>query len=378
MAGIYIHVPFCSSRCIYCDFYSTTQGLKMRTAYVKALCAELSGRKSELESQEIATIYFGGGTPSLLSLEQLSTIMQAVRENYVVKADAEITLESNPDDVTMDLASGWMALGFNRVSLGLQTFDDDILRLLRRRHTSSTAKAAVHTLRVAGFKNLTLDLIYGLPNQTFEIWQDDVHQLLDLSVNHLSAYALSYEPGTVLTRMRDHNEIKEADEEMIRRMYLYLIEQSKAAGYEHYEISNFALPGYASRHNSSYWSGIPYLGFGPGAHSYDGKSRRRANDPDLLEYVKNLGNAPCSFEYLDETQLYEEYLLTGLRTAKGISLNFVEQNFGKKIFRRMMNLAEPHLKRGNLHQDGDVMNLTLDGILISDYIISDLMVAADE
>ena len=378
MAGIYIHVPFCSSRCIYCDFYSTTQGVEMRSAYVNALCREIAARKQELGEQNISTIYLGGGTPSLLSLDQLGQIMHVVHENFEISSSAEITLESNPDDVTFDLAKGWLAMGVNRVSLGLQTFDDNILKLLRRRHTSATAKSAVVTLRSAGFQNLTLDLIYGLPNQTFEIWQKDVQELLSLSVNHLSAYALSYESGTVLTRMRDRGEIQEADEEMVRKMYLYLIEQSEAAGYKHYEISNFALPGYESRHNSSYWSGAPYIGLGPGAHSYDGKSIRRANDPDLLSYVKSGGDAPCCYENLDEVQLYEEYLLTGLRTAKGVSLTFIENHFGKQVYARMLHIAKPHLEKGNLREENGCYILTLNGILISDYIISDLMVAADE
>ena len=378
MAGIYIHVPFCSSRCIYCDFYSTTYGMEMRSAYVEALCREMAERKQELNGQEISTLYFGGGTPSLLSLEQMGKIVHALREHFNFSPDMEMTLESNPDDVTSNLADGWISLGFNRVSLGLQTFDDDILRLLRRRHTSATAKLAVQTLRDAGFNNITLDLIYGLPRQSFKIWQNDVQQLLSLPVKHLSAYALSYEPGTVLTRMRDKGEISEAEEEIIRKMYLYLIEASAKAGFEHYEISNFALPGYHSRHNSSYWNGVPYLGLGPGAHSYDGKCTRRANDPDLMEYIKNTETVPCSFEHLDSVQLYEEYLLTGLRTARGISLAYVENNFGQQVFRKMLRLALPHIEKGTLREVDGYYILTLEGILISDYIISDLMVAADD
>ena len=378
MAGIYIHVPFCSSRCIYCDFYSTTYGMEMRSAYVEALCREMAERKQELNGQEISTLYFGGGTPSLLSLEQMGKIVHALREHFNFSPDMEMTLESNPDDVTSNLADGWISLGFNRVSLGLQTFDDDILRLLRRRHTSATAKLAVQTLRDAGFNNITLDLIYGLPRQSFKIWQNDVQQLLSLPVKHLSAYALSYEPGTVLTRMRDKEEISEAEEEIIRKMYLYLIEASAKAGFEHYEISNFALPGYHSRHNSSYWNGVPYLGLGPGAHSYDGKCTRRANDPDLMEYIKNTETVPCSFEHLDSVQLYEEYLLTGLRTARGISLAYVENNFGQQVFRKMLRLALPHIEKGTLREVDGYYILTLEGILISDYIISDLIVAADD
>ena len=378
MAGIYIHIPFCSSRCIYCDFYSTTLGLDMRSAYVDALCAELVARKTELTGQSVQTLYFGGGTPSLLTLPQLEQILTTLHEQFDILPSAEMTLESNPDDVTTDLAAGWRNLGFNRVSLGLQTFQDNILRLLRRRHNSATAREAVRTLRDVGFENLTLDLIYGLPGQTFELWMQDVQQLLELPVQHLSAYALSYEPGTVLTKMRDRKEIAEADEETIRKMYLYLIEASKKGGFEHYEISNFARPGYESKHNSSYWAGVPYLGAGPGAHSYDGRNVRRANLPDLKQYLSQKGNAPHSLEELDQVQLFEEYLLTGLRTAKGISMEYIQTNFGLRVYHRVEKLAKVHLQKGNLRQIGDCLCLTLDGILISDYIISDLMMAGDE
>ena len=378
MAGIYIHIPFCSSRCIYCDFYSTTMGLDMRAAYVEALCAELIARSPELSGQSVRTLYFGGGTPSLLSLSQLQSIMDTLRSHYDFVSEPEMTLESNPDDVTEELALGWRSLGFNRVSLGLQTFQDDILKLLRRRHTSATARQAVKWLREAGFENLTLDLIYGLPGQNMDIWKQDVQQLLELPVQHLSAYALSYEPGTVLTKMRDRKEIVEADEETIRQMYLYLIETSREAGFVHYEISNFARPGYESRHNSSYWEGVPYLGAGPGAHSYDGRRTRRANLPDLKNYIRRTGDAPHELEILTRLQLFEEYLLTGLRTAKGISLEKIRNDFGQRVYFRVQQLAAPHLQKGYLKQMEDRLCLTLEGILISDYIISDLMIAGDD
>ena len=378
MAGIYIHIPFCSSRCIYCDFYSTTMGLDMRAAYVEALCAELIARSPELSGQSVRTLYFGGGTPSLLSLSQLQSIMDTLQSHYDFVSEPEMTLESNPDDVTEKLAQGWRSLGFNRVSLGLQTFQDDILKLLRRRHTSATARQAVKWLREAGFENLTLDLIYGLPGQNMDIWKQDVQQLLELPVQHLSAYALSYEPGTVLTKMRDRKEIVEADEETIRQMYLYLIETSREAGFLHYEISNFARPGYESRHNSSYWEGVPYLGAGPGAHSYDGRRTRRANLPDLKNYIRRTGDAPHELEILTRLQLFEEYLLTGLRTAKGISLEKIRNDFGQRVYFRVQQLAAPHLQKGNLKQTEDRLCLTLEGILISDYIISDLMIAGDD
>ena len=378
MAGIYIHVPFCSSRCIYCDFYSTTHSKTMRDAYVDALLEEMVERRDELGGEVIKTIYFGGGTPSLLSLKQLERILYTVRATFHIDEEAEITLEVNPDDVTMQTASDWRCLGFNRVSMGVQTFSNSILHLLRRRHTAETVSEAVSHLRHVGIWNITLDLIYGLPGQTLDIWKEDVRQIFELPLKHLSAYALSYEEGTMLTRMRDQHVIQEADEETIRTMYLYLVQQAKEHGFEHYEISNFALPGYYSRHNSSYWSGVPYLGFGPSAHSYDGVSHRRANHADLLAYIKSPGNPPCYIENLMPSQLFEEYLLTRMRTSKGISKNFVLENYGEKVLERLLELAQSHLYRGNLLEEGDILKLSLEGVLISDYIISDLMGAVDD
>ena len=378
MAGIYIHVPFCSSRCIYCDFYSTTHSKTMRDAYVDALLEEMVERRDELGGEVIKTIYFGGGTPSLLSFKQLERILHTVRATFHIDEEAEITLEVNPDDVTMQTASDWRCLGFNRVSMGVQTFSNSILHLLRRRHTAETVSEAVSHLRHVGIWNITLDLIYGLPGQTLDIWKEDVRQIFELPLKHLSAYALSYEEGTMLTRMRDQHVIQEADEETIRTMYLYLVQQAKEHGFEHYEISNFALPGYYSRHNSSYWSGVPYLGFGPSAHSYDGVSHRRANHADLLAYIKSPGNPPCYIENLMPSQLFEEYLLTRMRTSKGISKNFVLENYGEKVLERLLELAQSHLYRGNLLEEGDILKLSLEGVLISDYIISDLMGAVDD
>lgn len=378
MAGIYIHVPFCSSRCIYCDFYSTTYGEEMRWKYVRAACAELAARRQELAGQQVETIYWGGGTPSQLLPEQQAELMDTLFSCYAVAEHPEVTLECNPDDVTGELAVRWRSLGFNRVSMGVQTFRDDLLRLLRRRHTAATVDEAVRLLRAAGFCNLTLDLIYGLPGQTFADWQQDVQRLLAMPVQHLSAYALSYEPGTALSRMLERHEVAEADEELVRKMYLYLIAQTRQAGFEHYEISNFAREGYRSRHNSSYWSGIPYLGIGPGAHSYDGAACRRANLPDLQAYVAaEEGNVPHQLETLDRVALFEEYLLTGLRTAQGISLAVIDERFGSGWAVRLGKIAEEHLRKGNLLREGDRLRLSLEGILISDYVISDLMMAGD-
>lgn len=380
MAGIYLHVPFCSSRCIYCDFYSTTSAPAWRDAYVEALCAELRLRRDELAAEEVQTIYWGGGTPSLLSADQLQRVMAVIRQHYRIAPDAEITLESNPDDVTLEGAQAWRALGFNRVSLGIQSFHDDILRTLRRRHTAAGARSAVAHLQQAGFGNITVDLIYGLPGQTLGRWQEDLDQVAQLGVQHLSAYALSYEEGTALTKMRDAGTVVETDEETLRQMYLQLIERTRALGFEHYEISNFSLPGFASRHNSSYWQGVPYLGVGPGAHSFDGKQCRRANQPDLKAYIAaaEAGEAvPAQVEELDETEMFEEYLLTSMRTAKGADLAYVTARFGEARQQALMRLAQRFLKQGSLQLVDGHLQLTVDGIFISDYVLSDLIAAVD-
>lgn len=352
--SLYIHIPFCRSRCAYCDFFSTTREAE-KEAYVKVLCNEIVERSHELLSTRVQTIYIGGGTPSQLSPTLLQQILDSIYDSYEVDAEAEITIEMNPDDV-QSLGSP-PALPIKReeseskprISLGIQTFDDDLLRLIRRRHDSTTAIHAVNALQAAGVDNISIDLIYGLPGQNMAQWERDLDIAFDLGIQHLSAYALSYEAGTPLTRWRDEGRICEVDDELSVAMYERLCQRARQAGFEHYEISNFALPGRHSRHNSSYWQGVPYLGFGPGAHSYDGLRTRRANRPTLDDYLR--GPIPYDLEVLTDDELYDENVMCGLRTSRGIALHDIERRFGPDRLHYLLRMAEPHIAAGRLILD---------------------------
>lgn len=387
MPGLYIHIPFCRSRCAYCDFFSTTRESEA-TAYVAALCRELEGRRAELLHARVRSIYIGGGTPSVLPVPLLRQILDCAYANYDVAADAEVTIEMNPDDIGPSLdfseASGLSAV--NRVSLGIQTFDDALLRLIRRRHDSATAIRAIQTLQARGIHNISIDLIYGLPGQTLEQWERDLDTAFSLGIQHLSAYALSYEEGTLLTRWRDEGRIREASDELSVAMYNRLCQRAREAGFEHYEISNFALPGYRSRHNSSYWTGEPYLGFGPGAHSYDGDRTRRANLPNLddyLHYWSHESHEPYwTYESLSGTDLHNEAVMCGLRTREGIDLNRFLARFGQSRLDALLAAAAPHLHSGRLifhshqsnpHSSFSSLRLAESALMISDDVMSDLM-----
>ena len=282
MAGIYIHIPFCKTRCAYCDFYSTTQ-TSLRERYIQALCRELELRNGYLQGHHVHTVYFGGGTPSQLRPTDLERIFGLIYKVYGLEQCTEITLEANPDDLTDDYVAALARLPFNRVSMGIQTFHDPTLRLLNRRHTAAQAVAAVNRLRRAGIRNISIDLIYGLPGETQERWEADLRQALSLDVEHISAYLLTYEEGTPLYRMKQQGQVQEADEDSCLCFFTTLMDTLAANGYEHYEISNFCKPGFHSRHNSSYWQGTPYLGCGPSAHSYNGQTRSW-NTPSIDRY----------------------------------------------------------------------------------------------
>lgn len=370
VAGIYIHVPFCQGRCIYCDFYSTTEGEEWKSRYVDALLAELRMRRDELPLARVHSIYIGGGTPSQLPAKALSGILNEVCRLFPVDSDAEVTVEANPDDVTPEWLAALSHTPVNRLSMGVQSFDDALLRLIRRRHTAQQAVCAVEQAARHGISNVSIDLIYGLPTQTMEQWQADVRQALALDVQHLSAYSLSYEEGTPLWRMLEQGRIEEADEELSLRMYEHLIDATRAAGFTHYEISNFCRPGRHSQHNSAYWHGVPYLGFGPGAHSYDGMRTRRWNLSDLKGYVQAAGSMPPhQSEVLTDDELYDETVMTRLRTSEGLSLDLLTAAYRAYC----MAQAEPHLRAGRLEQAGSTIRLTRQGIFTSNDIISDLM-----
>ncbi len=372
VAGIYIHVPFCQGRCIYCDFYSTTEGEEWKSRYVDALLAELRMRRDELPLARVHSIYIGGGTPSQLPARALAAILNEVCRLFPVDSDAEVTVEANPDDVTPEWLAALSHTPVNRLSMGVQSFDDALLRLIRRRHTAQQAVRAVEQAARHGISNVSIDLIYGLPTQTMEQWQADVRQALALDVQHLSAYSLSYEEGTPLWRMLEQGRIEEADEELSLCMYEHLIDSTRAAGFTHYEISNFCRPGRHSQHNSAYWHGVPYLGFGPGAHSYDGMRTRRWNLSDLKGYVQAAGSMPPhQSEVLTDDELYDETVMTRLRISEGLSLDLLTAAYRAYC----MAQAEPHLRAGRLEQAGSTIRLTRQGIFTSNDIISDLMKA---
>lgn len=367
--GIYIHVPFCRSRCIYCDFYSTTYGTEWKQSYVNALKHEMQLRRAEVDSSRVPSLYIGGGTPSQLPPTLLTEIFQSINDNFTLTKDAEVTIEANPDDVTPDWVDFLRQTPVNRISMGVQTFSDALLRFLNRRHTSRQAIEAVQYCQNAGYGNISLDLIYGLPGQSFKEWKHDVQQLLALGVPHLSAYALSYEEGTNLFKMLQEGHVAEVPDELSFRMYEHLMDEAAAAGMEHYEISNFAKPGMYARHNSSYWNNSPYLGLGPGAHSYDGGNIRRANNTSLKDYIQATDDVPHQIEVLTPEEKYDELVMTHLRTASGLPLGLLTPK--QKCY--CLQMAESHIHSGNLVQEGDVLRLSRKGIFISNSIISDLM-----
>ena len=374
MAGLYVHIPFCSSRCVYCGFYSTT-GLELRERYVDAVCKEISFRSENIEvggeRPQIGTVYLGGGTPSQLTISQLQQIFDTIYIYNKVENDAEVTIEMNPDDVNKETAEALRKLPVNRISMGAQTFSDERLRFLRRRHNASQVKEAVETLRQAGFKNISIDLMYGFPNQTLEEWKTDIEKALELDVEHISTYCLMYEEGTALYKLLEQGKVAEIDEELERKMYYTLIERLEAAGYEHYEISNFARKGYRSRHNSSYWRGIPYIGVGAAAHSYDIKTRSW-NVADIKKYIEAMeqGKRPYEEEVIDADTRYNDAITVALRTKEGLDLTTLPDNQRRHCIAN----AKRHIDANLLRLADNHLALTKEGLFVSDMVMSDLMI----
>ncbi len=374
--GLYIHIPFCASRCIYCGFYSTVR-LDLQDRYVRALCKEMElwrDRKQPTRAQ-VSTIYLGGGTPSQLSESNLDCLFQHIYKVYDVASDAEVTMECNPDDIHNHIFDH---LPVNRVSMGAQTFDDRRLRFLHRRHTALEVDHAVDTLRADGIGNISLDLMFGFPGETLADWEADVEHALSLRPEHLSAYGLMIEDGTPLHRLVEQGKVQEADEDLSLGMYDRLIDMAKEAGYEHYEISNFALlaeddkltSSYRSRHNSSYWHDMPYIGLGAAAHSYDLHSRHW--NPSNIEHYMDLieqGTLPYEEEVIDSDTHYDDIVTTALRTREGIDLDKLDAHHRDFLLRN----AKSYIDRQLLRIDGHHLSLTRQGINISNTIMSDLM-----
>lgn len=373
MAGIYIHIPFCKSRCIYCGFYSTTL-LDLRKKYINAVCREMELRKNYIR-EPFSTIYLGGGTPSLLDEAELTKLFLYINNVYDVDRNAEITMECNPDDITPKFTNMLSRLPINRVSMGAQTFADSRLRLLHRRHNSDEVKHAVKLLREAGIKNISIDLMFGFPDESLSQWKEDISAAMALNVEHISAYSLMYEEDTPLWKMLDTGKVKEIDEELSLTMFKELVCQLTDAGYEHYEISNFARPGYRSRHNSSYWHQVPYIGLGAAAHSFDLNSRQW-NVADLKLYIEEINNGiiPMEREELDNDTTFNDIITTALRTSDGIDLNALETRLGKRYRNTLISAAGKHIEQGLLEIRHDRLRLTSEGIFISDMVMSDLMI----
>ena len=366
MAGVYIHIPFCKRLCAYCDFYKSVR-LSYLEEVVAAMHRELSERRGYLRDQRIETLYFGGGTPSLLSVEQLAGLKRRVEELFDCSHLGEVTLEANPDDLTRPYLEGLRKAGFNRLSIGVQSFDDEELRWMNRRHTAQRAEEAVREARAAGFENLTLDLIFGVPGFGEEVLRRNLERVLALEPEHISAYHLTIEPDTALGRKEARGELCAVEESISEREYALVHETLTRAGYDHYEISNYARPGFRARHNSAYWQGREYLGIGPAAHSFDGRSRRWSLDT-VESYASGRGFR-FEQELLTERDRLNEYLMTHLRTAEGISFREMGEQFGPEAVVRIEKEAEPLLLQRLLSSTPEGLKIPAERFLLSDHLI---------
>lgn len=373
MAGIYIHIPFCKTRCSYCDFYSTTES-SLSTPYIDAVCQELILRKDYLGSEPIRTIYLGGGTPSQLTYSELKQLFDTLAQHYDITGATEITMEANPDDLSLGYLEELKSLPINRLSIGIQTFQPSMLKKLNRRHTSEQAIKAVLDAKKSGFDNISIDLMYGLPDETMENWLRDIQQAIDLDIQHISAYHLIYEKGTVMHKKLTQGFIQEVDEDFSLQSFTNLIKILTENGFIHYEISNFSKIGKIAQHNTSYWTGQKYLGCGPSAHSYDGINRCY-NESSLNKYIESINKKEYSseVEYLDISTQYNDYVITSLRTMWGLCLDTLQKRYGKTYYDYALNMAKKHLNEGNLELVDNNLKLTKSGIFISDGIMSDLL-----
>ena len=373
MAGLYIHIPFCAKRCLYCDFFSNTD-MKFKEPYVSAVIREMQLRQEYIGEEPLDTIYFGGGTPSQLQQADFERIFKAIDCLFNISSCKEITLEANPDDMTPEYVASLRNLPFNRVSMGVQSFKEKDLHFLNRRHDREQALRAVGLCKENGIPNISIDLIYGLPGQTLEEWQENLDDAIHLEIPHISAYHLIYEEGTALYKLMEAGKVAPIEEELSVTLFSTLINRLAEAGYLHYEISNFARPGYFSQHNSSYWTGKKYIGIGPSAHSYDGESRQWniSSLPHYLEGIRT-GIPNIEIEKLDINTKYNDFIITGLRTMWGIRTANIREQFGEEKQAYLERQAATYLHQGLLIYENDTLTLSKEGIFISDGIMSDLL-----
>jgi len=378
MAGIYIHIPFCKKLCFYCDFFHviTTEN---NSSFIDALLNEATLRKEYLENEPVSTIYLGGGTPSVFSVKDLGTILNHIHKEFRVTDDCEMTIELNPDDVQPAYLEGLRNHNINRISLGIQSWRDSDLKMLNRRHDSAQAVTALKDTLNAGFENVTIDLIYGIPGMSQKDWESNLDFSFSFGIKHLSAYHLTFEPGTVFGKMLMKGTISEIDENDSAAQFNILIQKAESAGFVQYEISNFGKPGYFSIHNSNYWKQVKYLGLGPSAHSFNGYSRQW-NIRDLKGYIKcvNTGKSFFESEELDIKKRFNEYIMTSLRTMWGIDLEYVEKMFEKEGYDYVVNLSGKFRNYGLMKLEKNSLVLTNQGKLISDNIISEFMMPDEE
>ena len=374
MAGIYVHIPFCRQKCFYCDFYKTVN-TSLQQKFLSVLKDEAKVRKNFMLNETVKTIYFGGGTPSVLTSSELEDLLGFFRNEFAVDVDAEITLEANPDDLSKEYLSGIFRAGVNRLSVGIQSFQDEHLKKMNRRHNAQQAVQAIEMAAGVGFNNISVDLIYGLPGLSQKQWEESLKQVYDLPVQHLSAYHLTYHEGTPFYTWLKKGSLKEIKEEESIAQFNTLIDLSVENGYEHYEISNLAKNGMYSQHNTAYWFGKKYLGLGPSAHSFDGDSRRW-NISSVNQYIKALENQLPYWEkeHLTEKDKFNEYILTRIRTMWGLSLSYVNQVFGSDKKNYLLKQIEKYSQSGNIILAQDKILLSRNGLFISDEIMADLII----
>ena len=374
MAGIYLHIPFCKRKCAYCDFYSTANK-NLMNLFVDALLMEIEQRKDYLAGESIQTIYFGGGTPSLLTIKQIANILDCISSHFTIEKNNEITLEANPDDLNLKYLHDLRKTGVNRLSVGIQSFRNSDLELMRRSHTSAEAKNAIFEAQKAGFDNISVDLIYGLHNLTLTDWEKNIQECLDLEIQHISAYHLTIEHGTLFYKFDKEKKLNLPSEEVSLSQFLKLKELTEKKGYIHYEISNFALDGSLSLHNTNYWTGVKYLGLGPSAHSYN-LSSREWNISNIARYTEGIsqGNRVYEKENLSLNDKFNDYLITSLRTMWGINITILKKDYGEKYLNHFEKNIKTLLSENLMVKFNDNYKLTDKGIFISDSILSDLLV----
>lgn len=375
MAGIYLHIPFCKKACHYCDFHFSTSP-QYKDQVIKALRTEIALRKDYLGQEEIETIYFGGGTPSLLSADEIYLLISEITDHFEVSSKAEITLEANPDDLNPQKVKELRQTPVNRLSIGIQSFYEEDLKWMNRAHTSREAHSSIKRVQDAGYENITTDLIYGFPLLTDEKWEYNIQQLIELQVPHISSYSITVEPATALSSFISKGKEKPMDENQSAAQFIILMDYLQEAGYEHYEISNFAKPGMYSKHNSNYWQGVKYMGIGPSAHSYNGETRQWnvSNNTKYTDAI-NLKTIPAEIEILEVKDRVNEYIMTSLRTSWGMDLEKISQDFGSDYSNSVKAGLETFIDKGWVNMKDKTAILTREGKLFADHIASELFIS---